>query len=128
TALRATAPVAIHVTDSGVRAELRPGARGTVVVATPRIAGWRCEGRPAGSYGGLLAVRPAAGQTSVNCTFRPPGLRAGLGVGAGALVLLTAGAALACRRNRSSAVEPPERRTRSSAVEPLEPTESTDSS
>ncbi|WP_425281832.1 hypothetical protein [Streptomyces ficellus] len=35
-----------------MRADLPPGARGTAVLAAPRIAGWRCEGRPAGSYGG----------------------------------------------------------------------------
>ncbi|MFF8280438.1 YfhO family protein [Streptomyces lateritius] len=80
-ALRAAAPTSVRVTDSGFRAELRPGTRGTVVLAAPRIAGWSCEGRPAETYGGLVAVRVNGSQTSVSCTFRPPGLRAGLGGG-----------------------------------------------
>ncbi|MFJ8649059.1 YfhO family protein [Streptomyces sp. NPDC093546] len=76
--LRATAAVAVDVTPDGVRAQLPPGARaGTAVLAAPRIAGWRCGGRPADSYLGLVAVRVRAGQTSVSCAFRPPGLRAG---------------------------------------------------
>lgn len=104
-ALRATAPVSIRFTDSGVRAELRPGTRGTVVVAAPRIAGWTCAGRPAEAYGGLLALpAPADGRTSVSCHFRPPGLRAGLGAGAGALVLLAAWAVTESRRTRSTGV------------------------
>lgn len=86
-ALRATAPTAVAVGDSGFRATLRPGTHGTVVLAAPRIAGWRCEGRPAEAYGGLVAVR-VSGQASVSCSFRPPGLRAGLGVAGAAGVLL----------------------------------------
>ncbi|MDN3293121.1 YfhO family protein [Streptomyces ficellus] len=88
--LKATGAVAVHVTADGVRADLPPGPRGTAVLAAPRIAGWRCEGRPAGSYGGLVAVDVAArtAPSSVECAFRPPGLRAGTGVGAAALAAL----------------------------------------
>ncbi|MER8045352.1 YfhO family protein [Streptomyces sp. NPDC094032] len=86
-ALRATAPTTITVTSTGFRATLRPGTRGTVVLAAPRIAGWRCEGRPADAYGGLVAV-PAAGRAEVSCAFRPPGLRAGLAAGGAAALLL----------------------------------------
>ncbi|MEU0273098.1 YfhO family protein [Streptomyces sp. NPDC006307] len=76
--LRATAAAVVDVRPDGVRAQLPPGARaGTAVLAAPRIAGWRCEGRPADSYLGLVAVPVRAGQTSVSCAFRPPGLRAG---------------------------------------------------
>ncbi|MBT2442883.1 YfhO family protein [Streptomyces sp. ISL-36] len=89
-ALRATAPTAVEVGDSGIRAELPPGTRGTVVVAAPRIAGWSCEGRPAKSYGGLVAVRVDGSRTSVTCDFRPPGLRAGLVTGAVTLAALLA--------------------------------------
>ncbi|MEU7279280.1 YfhO family protein [Streptomyces sp. NPDC045431] len=87
--LRATAAVAVDVTPDGVRAELPPGTRtaGTAVLAAPRIAGWRCEGRPADAYLGLVAIPVTAGQTSVSCTFRPPGLRAGTAVGAAAVVV-----------------------------------------
>ncbi|MFE5486920.1 YfhO family protein [Streptomyces sp. NPDC056527] len=79
----------LRVTDSGVRAELAPGTKGTVVLAAPRIAGWTCDGRAADAYGGLVATK-VAGRTSVTCDFRPPGLRAGLAAGAAALILMTA--------------------------------------
>ncbi|TXS31062.1 hypothetical protein EAO71_15880, partial [Streptomyces sp. ms191] len=85
-ALTATAATHVEVTDSGIRAELPPGARGTVVVAAPRIAGWTCEGRPPGTYGGLIAF-PATGGP-VACDFRPPGLRAGVGTGLAAALVL----------------------------------------
>ncbi|WOX23969.1 YfhO family protein [Streptomyces solicathayae] len=101
TALRARAATEVEITDSGVRAELPPGVAGTVVVAAPRIAGWRCDGRPATAYGGLLAA-PATGRTTTICTFRPPGLRGGLGVGAVALALV-ARVVGARRRTRTGA-------------------------
>lgn len=90
TGLRNTGATSVRVTDDGVRAELPPGSRGTVVLAAPRIAGWSCEGRPADSYLGLVAVPVPAHASSVDCTFRPPGLRAGSTVGAGALLVLAA--------------------------------------
>ncbi|MFF9842999.1 YfhO family protein [Streptomyces sp. NPDC013740] len=96
-ALRATAPTALTVTDSGFRATLRPGTRGTVVLAAPRIAGWHCAGRPAEAYGGLVAVR-AEGRTEITCSYRPPGLRAGLAVGGAAALLLGAWATATVRR------------------------------
>nr|WTB31714.1 YfhO family protein [Streptomyces sp. NBC_00830] len=91
--LQRTGATAVHVTSDGVRAELPPGSRGTVVLAAPRIAGWSCEGRPADNYLGLVSAPVPAHGTSVDCTFRPPGLRAGSAVGAGALLVL-AGAAV----------------------------------
>ncbi|MFF3319196.1 YfhO family protein [Streptomyces sp. NPDC003035] len=103
--LKTSAAVSVEATDSGIRAELPPGTRGTVVVAGPRIAGWTCGGRPADSYGGLVALK-VSGETSVSCDFRPPGLRAGLGAGAVALVLLvalTAGERAARRRGTADA-------------------------
>ncbi|MEV7726797.1 YfhO family protein [Streptomyces sp. NPDC087917] len=95
-ALRASGAGAVEVTDSGVRATLPPGSAGTAVIATPAVAGWSCDGRPGGSYLGLLAV-PLDGRTTVSCTFRPPGLFAGTAAAAlSALVVL----ALAFRRRR----------------------------
>ncbi|MFG2628715.1 YfhO family protein [Streptomyces sp. NPDC048473] len=97
--LKRTGATAVHVTADGIRAELPPGSTGTVVIAAPRIAGWSCQGRPAGSYLGLVSAPVPANGTSVDCTFRPPGLRAGATVGAGAgAVLALGGAALAYRR------------------------------
>ncbi|MCX5200755.1 YfhO family protein [Streptomyces sp. NBC_00237] len=86
------------------------GAAGRVaVVAVPRIAGWGCavdggERTPADAYLGMLAVPLAPGAREVNCTFRPPGLRAGLVVGAGAGgVLVGVGVAVWVRRRGADA-------------------------
>ncbi|MER5984773.1 YfhO family protein [Streptomyces sp. NPDC001787] len=93
TALTRTGATSVHVDGDGVRAELPPGTAGTAVLAAPRIAGWRCDGRPAGAHLGLVAAPVPAGATSVSCTFRPPGLRAGGAAGAVALLVLLATAA-----------------------------------
>ncbi|MFB6839839.1 YfhO family protein [Streptomyces sp. NPDC056361] len=87
TALRARAATSIRVTPDGVRATLPPGG-GTAVVAAPRIAGWHCADAEPLSYGGLLAVPLRPDRTELSCSFRPPGLRAGLGAGATAALLL----------------------------------------
>ncbi|MFJ7066575.1 YfhO family protein [Streptomyces sp. NPDC101115] len=99
TALRATAPTAVDVTDTGFRATLRPGTTGTVVLSAPRIPGWRCDGRPAGSYGGLVSVPVTADRQEVSCAFRPPGLRPGLATAVASLLAL-AGWVLWDRRRR----------------------------
>ncbi|MFG3492045.1 YfhO family protein [Streptomyces sp. NPDC047972] len=87
-ALRGRAATGVEVRSDGLTATLPPGATGTAVVAAPRIAGWRCEGRPARAYGGLLAVGIRPGATAVRCAFHPPGLRAGLTAGAAGTLLL----------------------------------------
>ncbi|MFE4590446.1 YfhO family protein [Streptomyces laurentii] len=99
TALRATAPTAVEVTGTGVRATLRPGTAGTLVLSAPRIPGWTCGGRPAGSYAGLVAAPADPAATSLTCSFRPPGLRAGLAAAGASLLLLTAWV-VAYRRGR----------------------------
>ncbi|MEU1472067.1 YfhO family protein [Streptomyces sp. NPDC005761] len=88
--LQRTGATHVDVTGDGVRAELPPRTEGMAVLAAPRIAGWSCEGRPADSYLGLVAVPVSGGRTTVDCTFRPPGLRAGAFAGAGALAALLA--------------------------------------
>ncbi|MFF6778400.1 YfhO family protein [Streptomyces sp. NPDC012637] len=88
TALRATAPTAVDVTDTGFRATLRPGTTGTVVLSAPGIPGWRCDGRPAASYGGLVSVPVTADRREVSCDFRPPGLRPGLATALASLLVL----------------------------------------
>lgn len=88
--LTSAGAVSVKVTDSGVRAELPPGTRGTAVLAAPRIAGWSCNGNPAASYLGLVSVPLDGGSTTVECSFGPPGLKAGAAIGsAGLLALLT---------------------------------------
>ncbi|MFB7558429.1 YfhO family protein [Streptomyces brevispora] len=88
--LKRTGATRVTVSGSGVRAELPPGTRGVAVLAAPRIAGWSCDGRPAGSYLGLVAAPVGDGRTTVDCAFRPPGLRAGTFAGAAALAALLA--------------------------------------
>lgn len=88
--LKRTGAKSVSVTGSGVHAELPPRAEGLAVLAAPRIAGWSCDGRPADSYLGLVAVPVSGERTAVDCTFRPPGLRAGTLAGAGALAALLA--------------------------------------
>ncbi|MEV6397554.1 YfhO family protein [Streptomyces sp. NPDC051907] len=100
--LKQTGAVSVEVGEAGVRAELPPGATGTAVLAAPRIAGWSCDGEPAGSYLGLVAVELDGTRTTVDCSFRPPGLKAGAAVGtAGLLALAGVGLLPLVRRRRS---------------------------
>lgn len=86
--LRATAATSVRVTSSGIRAELPPGSTGTAVLAAPAIPGWTCNDHPATARLGLVAI-PLDGRTTVvTCTFRPPGLAAGLAVAGAALMAL----------------------------------------
>ncbi|MFF4786570.1 YfhO family protein [Streptomyces griseorubiginosus] len=93
--LKATGATEVTVSGSGgtIRAQLPAGSTGVAVVAAPRIAGWRCatgaaDAVPAKQYHGLIAVPLDGSSTRVTCDFRPPGLRLGSTVGAGALVCL----------------------------------------
>ncbi|MFD8643665.1 YfhO family protein [Streptomyces zaomyceticus] len=99
-ALRARAATSVRITSGGLTATLPPGTTGTAVVAAPRIAGWRCQNTRAGAYGGLLALDLAPGTTTLTCSFRTPGLRAGLAAGTGGLLLLALRTALAARNGR----------------------------
>ncbi|MFD9869593.1 YfhO family protein [Streptomyces niveus] len=100
--MKRTGAVSVRVSDDGVRAQLPPGSTGTAVVAAPRIAGWSCAGRPADSYLGLVAVPldPDGSATSVDCSFRPPGLRSGAAAGGVSLLVLLGVAAISVRRRR----------------------------
>lgn len=105
--LKRTGATRVDVTGSGVRAELPPRSRGLAVLAAPRIAGWSCDGRPAGSYLGLVAAEVNGDRTTVDCAFRPPGLRAGSLAGAGALAALLATVLIPRTRMRGRAVRLP---------------------
>ncbi|MET7615837.1 YfhO family protein [Streptomyces sp. NPDC005408] len=99
--LKTTGAVSLKVTDNGVRAELPPGTKGTAVLAAPRIAGWSCDGKPADSYLGLVAVELDGTSTAVDCSFRPPGLKAGAAIGAAGLLTLVVIALLPGIRRRA---------------------------
>ncbi|WP_326738261.1 YfhO family protein [Streptomyces sp. NBC_01022] len=88
--LKHTGATRVTVSDGTVHAELPPRTEGVAVLAAPRIAGWSCNGRPADSYLGLVAVPVGGDRTSVDCAFRPPGLRAGTIAGAAGLAALLA--------------------------------------
>ncbi|WP_434590623.1 YfhO family protein [Streptomyces sp. A5-4] len=107
-ALTASGASSVRVSDSGVRAELPPGARGTAVFAMPRIAGWSCAAngsaaRPADTHLGLVAVPLDGRTTSLACDFSPPGLRLGGYAGGLSLLVLIAVAALPRLRAHSRA-------------------------
>lgn len=87
-ALRASAATSVRAGSSDIRAALPPGSAGTAVLAAPAIAGWTCNGRPAGSRLGLVAVPLTAGTTALTCSFRPPGLVPGAAVAGAALAAL----------------------------------------
>ncbi|WKE72632.1 YfhO family protein [Streptomyces sp. WP-1] len=123
--LKATGATSVTVSDNTVRAQLRPGSRGLAVLAAPRIAGWRCAAgdgpaRPARQYHGLIAVPLDGTETSLTCTFHPPGLRLGTAVGLAslaALLLLTAATAVRRRRAPTPApTTPPAPRERVTAA------------
>ncbi|MFF3325412.1 YfhO family protein [Streptomyces sp. NPDC002889] len=98
--LSATGAVSVEVSGSSISAQLPPGTKGTAVVAAPRIAGWSCDGRPADSHLGLIAVPLDGSSTRIDCSFRPPGLLAGSAVGAAALSALVGSALLPALRRR----------------------------
>ncbi|MEV6422949.1 YfhO family protein [Streptomyces sp. NPDC051662] len=102
-----TGAVSVTVTDSGVRAEVPAGSEGLAVLAAPRIAGWSCDGKPAASYLGLVATPLNGSQTTVDCSFRPPGLRLGSAVAGSALIVLVSVAFLTAARRRAMPASPP---------------------
>ncbi|MFF4581902.1 YfhO family protein [Streptomyces sp. NPDC001389] len=96
-ALRTSAATSVRVSDAGLTATLPAGSTGTAVVAVPAVAGWSCEGRPAGSRLGLLAVPLDGRTTTLHCGFTPPGLLPGTGL-AGLAALAVAARAVLRRR------------------------------
>jgi hypothetical protein len=103
TRLKDSGAVSVKVSDSGVQAEVPPGSAGYAVLSAPRIAGWTCDGKPAESYLGLVAAPLDGTTTSIDCSFRPPGLRSGGATGAAALLVLVV---VAVRARRSRFTDP----------------------
>ncbi|MFJ3722613.1 YfhO family protein [Streptomyces sp. NPDC090045] len=97
--LRATAATSLRVGSSRIRAELPAGATGTAVLSVPAIAGWTCNGRPAAAHLGLVALPLDGRATTLDCSFRPPGLLPGAAA-AGLALLVLAGLAIG-RRQRT---------------------------
>ena len=106
TRLTDTGAVSLQVSDSGVDAQLPPGSTGMAVLSAPRIPGWMCQGKPADSYLGLVATPLNGTSTTVDCSFRPPGLRAGEAAGIASLAALIVLALLARRGRRKGSAAP----------------------
>ncbi|MET9297061.1 YfhO family protein [Streptomyces sp. NPDC003077] len=103
--LRARAPVRVGASGHGLTAELRPGSRGTAVVAVPAVPGWRCavDGGPARAprrLGGLMAVPLGDRADRLACSYRTPGLARGLAASGAAAVALAAVALVGAVRRR----------------------------
>lgn len=111
TALRAGGPLSVTAGGHSLAARLRPGTAGTAVFAVPAVKGWSCArdgaaARAPDSFGGLMAVPLGDGASRVACSYRTPGLRAGLAASAAALVVLAAIGVGGLVRNRSSRRSP----------------------
>ncbi|MEU9887004.1 YfhO family protein [Sphaerisporangium sp. NPDC051011] len=99
--LRATGATRVDVSGHTLKATLPPAATGTAVVAVPAITGWTCSLGPGprsrpGQYLGLLAIPLNGKETSLTCSFTPPGLGVGLLISGAAL--LTGGVLYVGRR------------------------------
>ncbi|WP_328399770.1 YfhO family protein [Streptomyces sp. NBC_00390] len=103
--LKASGAVSVEVLGNGVSAQLPPGTKGRAVFAMPAIEGWSCDGRPAGSYLGLVSVPLDGSRTRIACSFRTPGLTAGSAMGAAGLLALLV-LALLTRRHRPKETRP----------------------
>lgn len=108
--LRNSAPAAVDVGGHSVDVQLDPGTAGAVVIGVVRVPGWQCavDDRPARTpsvRGGLIAVGVDREARKVSCAYTPPGARAGLALGAAALLGLAgvAGLLMLQRRRRIEA-------------------------
>ncbi|GAA0693892.1 YfhO family protein [Kitasatospora atroaurantiaca] len=90
----------------GFTAELPAGSTGTALLAVPAVQGWQCSvdggaRSEAQSVLGMIGVPLGSGASRVSCTYRTPGLTAGLAVSAGALAVLGGVALVTSLRRRS---------------------------
>ncbi|MFG2495409.1 YfhO family protein [Streptomyces caniferus] len=114
-ALRARGPVALAADGHRLTARLRPGSRGSAVLALPAVPGWGCsvDGGPLhapDSFGGLLAVPLGPGAGRLSCSYLPPGLHTGLAASAAAalaVAVVAAGGAVRGRRRLPPGALPP---------------------
>ncbi|MFD9205330.1 YfhO family protein [Streptomyces sioyaensis] len=110
-ALRARGPVELTAGGHRLTARLRPGSRGSAVLAMPAVAGWGCavDGGPRRaprSFAGLLAVPLRSGASRLSCSYEPPGLRTGLAASAAAALALAAVATAGAVRGRRRGTPP----------------------
>ncbi|MGX1757683.1 YfhO family protein [Streptomyces lydicus] len=104
-ALRARGPVELAAAGHRLTARLRPGSKGSAVLALPAVPGWGCsvDGGPLHaphSFGGLPAVPLGPGATRLSCSYLPPGLYTGLAASGAAALALAVVAASGTTRGR----------------------------
>ena len=93
--LTRTGATDVSVGGHSIRATLPQGSTGHAVIATVANKGWTCsqaDGTPhePQSRSGLISIPLRPGTTDIECSFTPPGLKAGLGGGIGALLVIIA--------------------------------------
>jgi len=111
-ALRARGPVELAAGGHRLTARLRPGSRGSAVLALPALPGWTCAvdgGAPhtPDAFAGLLAVPLGRGAERLSCSYLPPGLPTGLAASLAAVPAVTAAAVRGRRRRPADPAEPP---------------------
>ncbi|MFG2528188.1 YfhO family protein [Streptomyces sp. NPDC048516] len=104
-ALRARGPLELAAGGHRLTARLRPGSKGSAVLALPAVPGWGCsvDGGPLRaphSFGGLLAVPLGPGATRLSCSYLPPGLHTGLAASGAATLAIAVVAVLGTTRGR----------------------------
>jgi uncharacterized membrane protein YfhO len=92
--LRATGATDVTAGGHTITAVLPAGSTGLAVLAVPATDGWTCSAGRAytapTSFYGFIGVPLDGTATRVRCSFEPPGLRPGLAVAGGALLILLA--------------------------------------
>ncbi|MFF8785262.1 YfhO family protein [Streptomyces sp. NPDC015125] len=104
-ALRARGPVELAAGGHRLTARLRPGSKGSAVLALPAVPGWGCavDGGPLhapSSFGGLLAVPLGPGAARLSCSYLPPGLHTGLAASGAATLAVAVVAVFGTARGR----------------------------
>jgi Bacterial membrane protein YfhO len=103
--LRARGATRIEAGGHTISATLPAGSSGMAVLAIPAVNGWSCSANgasrtPPASFQGFIGVRLVSGASRVDCSFEPPGLRAGLAISGLSLVALLAVALIGSIRAR----------------------------
>ncbi|GGQ69168.1 YfhO family protein [Couchioplanes azureus] len=114
--LRATGATRVETGGHTISAVLPASSAGMAVIKVTAVDGWTCSTDRRGavaptSFHGFLGVPLEGGASRVDCSYQPPGLRAGLFVSALALAALLAGLlwnrlAVRLDRRRSPAAGP----------------------
>ncbi|MEO7268346.1 MAG: YfhO family protein [Knoellia sp.] len=111
TSLQSTAATDVTTTGHSIGFAVAPSTSArSAVLSVPLVPGWSCSGPVSdatpNSFQGLLSVGLSSRGGTVECSYRPPGMRLGAAIAAGALglwLILGVGALLLGRRRDRSA-------------------------